>query len=395
MKTFAYIISYLIYLFSFLVPRNKSSLAFGSYRSGFSDNSKYLFLYLYRTHPELNIYWLSRNRQTIKHIRSLGLSAYWIYSPIGIWKALRAKYWFYNTYSSEIMFFLSGGATLINLWHGVGLKRCEFNINREGLLADRYVRRTFKERFYHPQAFQRPTYVLSSTNFQSEMFASAFRVSVEQCMNVGYPRNQILLKSKEEIRAFILRYEPKQTQQLVDILALYNLVYIYMPTWRDSQRDVFQVNIDLECISKILKEQNAVLLLKPHMMTVVDKLYNADNIILVDKDIDIYCVLPYTDVLITDYSSVLYDYLLIPDKQVILYLYDYTDYINMRDFYYPFDENVIGKRVETFNELAKTISTQDYKMNESDRQRILAKFWGKTMQKDVCENILKQIHAIP
>ena len=45
MKTLAYVICYLIYPFSFLIPRSKKCLAFGSYRGSFSDNSKYLFLY--------------------------------------------------------------------------------------------------------------------------------------------------------------------------------------------------------------------------------------------------------------------------------------------------------------------------------------------------------------
>ena len=142
MKTFAYLISYIVYFFSFLMPRSKSCFAFGSTAGGFSGNSKYLFIYMAEHYPNLEIYWLTRNRQTISQIRQLGLSAYWIYSPVGIWKALRAKYWFFNTYSAEIMFFLSGGATLVNLWHGVGLKRCEFNIIQEGgALADRYVHR--------------------------------------------------------------------------------------------------------------------------------------------------------------------------------------------------------------------------------------------------------------
>lgn len=277
------------------------------------------------------------------------------------------------------------------MWHGVGLKRCEFNIIHEGALADRYVRKTFKERFYHPQCFQRPSYVLSTTDFQSKLFASAFRIPINQCLNLGYPRNSLLLQSKEDIRAFVEKYEPSNTKELINQLTSYNKVYIYMPTLRDSQLEIFTQNMDLERMSKILQTQNAMLLLKPHPVTIVDNIFQTDNIRLIDNSVDVYGILPFTDVLITDYSSILYDYILMPEKQVILYLYDYDDYVHERDFYYPFSDNIVGKIVNSFEELQEAISSQNYIMEESERQRILDKFWGDTMQHDVCENIIKHV----
>ena len=390
MKTLAYIICYLIYPFSFLVTRSKKQLAFGSYRGSFSDNSKYLFIYAAEHCPELEICWLSVNRQTVKKVRALGLPAYWVLSPVGVWKAIRAKYWFINSYASDIMFCLSGGATIVNLWHGVGLKLCEFNIT-SGALADRYVRKTFKERFYHPECFKRPEFLVSSTAFQSKLFASSFRIPLDKCLELGYPRNAILQKPKEEILAFVRKYEPKETLQLIETCSKYDKVYIYMPTWRDSQRDVFAQQMDLQKLSEVLKKQNALLLLKPHPNTIVDNISQADNIVLVERTVDVYGILPFTNVLITDYSSILYDYILMPKKDVILYLYDYKEYVKERDFYYPFDENVVGKKVETFDDLVNVISTQDYRMDEKDRQRILDRFWGETMKMDSSKEILDKV----
>lgn len=390
MKTLAYIICYLIYPFSFLVPRSKKQLAFGSYRGSFSDNSKYLYLYALTHLTDKKVSWLSVNRQTVHRLRTLGLPAYWVLSPIGVWKALRAKYWFVSAYTSDIMYCLSGNATVVNLWHGVGLKYCEFNITT-GPLADRYVRKTFKERFYHPESFRRPDYVLTSTECQTRMMKTAFRVPVERCLELGYPRNAILTQPKENVLAFVDKYEPKETKQLIDKCSQFDKVYIYMPTWRDSQKDVFAQHMDLRKLSEVLKEQNALLLLKPHPNTIVDNIYQADNIILVERTVDIYGVLPFTDVLITDYSSILYDYLLMPAKQVILYLYDYDEYVKERDFYYPFDENVVGKQVNTFAELVNVIDEQDYQMDEKDRQRILDIFWGETMKMDSSNAIIEHI----
>ncbi len=390
MKTLAYIICYLIYPFSFLVPRSKKQLAFGSYRGSFSDNSKYLYLYALTHLKDKQVSWLSVNRKTIKHLRSLGLPAYWVLSPIGVWKALRAQYWFVNSYSSDIMYCLSGGASIINLWHGVGLKRCEFNV-KNGALAERFVKQTFKERFYHPESFKRPDYLLSSTEFQSKMFASAFRIPIEKCLNLGYPRNEILKKDQEEVLNFIKQYEPASTLSLIEKTSHFKKVYIYMPTWRDSQKNVFAQQMDLRKLSEVLKKQNALLLLKPHPNTIVDNIFEADNIVLVERTVDVYGVLPFTDVLITDYSSILYDYILMPHKNVILYLYDYEEYVQERDFYYPFDENVVGKQVSTFADLMNVMDTQDYRMDEKDRQRILDRFWGETMKMDSSKEILDKV----
>ncbi len=390
MKTLAYIICYLIYPFSFLVPRSKKQLVFGSYRGSFCDNSKYLYLYALTQLKDKQISWLSVNRQTVKRLRSLGLPAYWVLSPIGAWKALRAKYWFVSAYTSDIMYCLSGHATVVNLWHGVGLKYCEFNITT-GPLVDRYVKKTFKERFYHPESFRRPDYLLSSTECQTRMMSTAFRVPVEYCMELGYPRNEILTQTQKEILDFVQRYEPDSTLQLITKIKEYNAVYIYMPTWRDSQKDVFAQHMDLRELSEVLKKQNAILLLKPHPNTIVDNIYQVDNIVLIERTVDIYGVLPFTDVLITDYSSILYDYILMPDKQVILYLYDYNEYVKERDFYYPFDENVVGKKVDSLETLVEVINKQDYVMEEQERQRILDRFWGDTMKLDSSKAILERV----
>ena len=390
MKTLAYIVCYLLYPFSFLIPRSKKRLAFGCYRGGFSDNSKYLFIYAAAHCKDLDVCWLSVNRQTVKHVRSLGLPAYWVLSPIGAWKALRAKYWFINSYTSDIMYCLSGNATVINLWHGVGLKRCEFNIQNGGL-ADRYVKKTFKERFYHPESFRRPDYLLSSTEFQSVMFAKAFRVSEERCLELGYPRNQILTWSKEQVLAFVERYEPKETTELIQRMESFDKVFIYMPTWRDSQLNIFTQQFDLEALNKVLVEQNALVLLKPHPNTQTNEVTGYSNIILVNRTTDVYGVLPFTDVLITDYSSILYDYLLMPKKETILFLYDYDEYVRDRDFYYPFDENVVGKKVVSFEELLQCIKYGDYKSSADEKNAIIDKFWGETVNLNASEEILKRV----
>ena len=393
MKLIAYFICYLIYPLSFLFPRSKRKYVFGSYRGSFADNAKYLFIYSVENGDKSNRYlWLSTSRATVRKVRSLGLPAYWVLGPRGIWHALTSRYWLFNSYTSDIMFCLSGGAVCINLWHGVGLKRIEFN-TVSGPLADRYSKKNRKDVFCHPESFRRPDWLLTSTPFQTSMFAKAFRLPESKCLELGYPRNWILNADEKARIQYVDLYEPAQTREFIDsIKGKYNKVYVYMPTWRDSQRTVFTQSMDLEKLNGILAAKNALLILKPHANVILtDTLGSLSNIVLADPKSDIYPILPYAHVLITDYSSILYDWLLMEGKDVILYLYDYKEYVRERDFYYPFDENVAGCRAQTFDELCSLIESGQHTIDTDERKRIVEKFWGKTASYDSSAKILKFI----
>ena len=393
MKFLAYLICYAIYPFSFLFVRNKKKLAFGSFRNAFNDNAKYLFIYFQNQRKDLNSAWLSLSKKTVNEVRAKGLKAYYTLSFKGLWHALTAKYWFYNSYSSDIMYAFSGGAVGINLWHGVGLKKIEFNID-SGALAARFQKRSLKEMYYHPESFRKPDWVLTSTPFQTDMFAPAFRIPKSQCLELGYPRNEILICDNEKRRNFINLYEPEATSQLLSRLRNggYDKVFIYMPTWRDSQRDIFVQSFDLKKMDDILKANNSLLLLKPHSNTRVDAstIRNYQNIQLLNADMDVYPILPHIDVLITDYSSILYDFILMENHDVILYLYDYDDYVKDRELFYPFDENVVGTRAMNFDELCRCIQQGDFKIDETQRKMILKRFWGDNYSQSPSQMIMSR-----
>lgn len=390
-KFILYLLGYFIYPFSFLFPRTSKLWVFGSYRGGFSDNSKYLYIYATSHYPTVKSVWISTKRQTVAKIRGLGMRAYFIGNPVGLWYALRARFWFYNAYTSDILFFASGGATCVNLWHGVGLKKIEFCI-KDGPLAKRYVEKRFWERFYYPQVFRRPDFFLSSNDFQSVKFAEAFRVSKDRCLNLGYPRNEILTMPEADRKAFIDCFEPAATAALIEKTKEYKRVYIYMPTWRDSQKDLFTQVLDVAKLNELMQAQQALLILKPHPNTVVDAflLKGFSHIVFMDSVVDVYTVLPYTDVLITDYSSILYDYILMDNKSIVLYIYDYEQYVNGRDFNYPFLENVVGIQTHSFEELSQCLSAIPQPISPEDLKWVRERFWGQRYS-DVPREILHKV----
>lgn len=388
-KFIGYLICYCIYPFSFLFPRSRNKWAFGSFRGAFIDNAKYMFIYASNQLRDKNCAWLSIKRSTVKSVRSKGMKAYHILSPRGIWFALTSKYWIYNAYSSDIMFCLSGNAVCVNLWHGLSMKRIEFRIT-SGALADRFLKKTFKERFHHPETFKRPDYVLSSSEYFTQSFAESFRIPTEQCLEFGYPRNEILLWDETDRMAFVERYEPVETKHLLDRLkgGTFDKVYIYLPTWRDAQRDLFVKDFDLKRMDAVMREHHALLLLKPHANTFVEPGIDKGltNVSFIPSTIDIYPVLPYVDVLITDYSSVTFDFSLMPGKNIILYPYDYEEYKLDRAFDYPYDDLVVGKKVFDFESLVAAMVSGENYMPEEQRQRFVAECWADH-QSGACEKI--------
>lgn len=377
MKFFAYLICYCIYPFSFLFPRRKKKWAFGSFRGAFNDNAKYLFIHASEHMPEITSAWISINKDTVREIRAKGLRAYHVFSLKGIGYALTSKYWFFNAYSSDIMFCLSGGAKQVNLWHGLPLKRIEFDID-SGLLADRYVKKTLKERYYHPEVFRRPDYMVTSTDLFSEVFARSFRVSPDRCLGFGLARNGILTWSEEKRMAFIKRYEPTATMDLIAELKRYEKVFIYMPTWRDSQSDFIAVGFDFGALDSALADNNALFIIKPHANTTVDSdaIAGLNHIKLLPTTMDVYPILPYSDVLVTDYSSIMYDYILMEKKDVILYLFDYQEYINERPFIWPFDEMSYGHRAYDFATLLNLVCDHALCPDEDAKAVLADKCWG-------------------
>ena len=390
-----YTICYLGYPLSFLFVRNPKKYAFGSFRGSFNDNAKYLFIYTCHHHKDIDAVWLSLDKHTVEQVRSKGLKAYCTYTPKGIWHALTSRYWFFNAYTSDIMFCLSGGAICINLWHGVGIKRIEYNITT-GPLALRYQKKDWKEVFFHPESFRKPNYVISSSPFQNHFFSTSFHITENRCLMTGYPRNTILLDDDKERMHFVEKYEPTSSLEMIKRLKQYKKVLVYMPTWRDSQRSLFVENMDLHALNEVLAKHNELLILKPHAnVSVSSNDFTYSNICFFDGKDDIYPILPYTNVLITDYSSIIYDYLLMPDKDVILYINDYQEYVAMRDFFYPYDENVVGKRVHTFTELITCIEQHDYQLSSAERISLIDKFWGDTAYGNPSQRILEQVKSLP
>lgn len=381
--------------FSFITPRSKNKWLIGN-KTGWSDNSKYMCIYLKENNPEkLRIIWIAKSIVERDLVRSKGFEAYSKWSLKGLYHALTAKVFIFSSSVSDINYWAAGKAITVNLWHGVGLKKLGMK------QSDVYNPNDIITRIVTPFFYSQPTYFVGPSEIMARHFAECYNLSAEQMLQVGYPRCDFLLSKQEKVKNLIMKYESPELNKFLKKLRSYSKVFIYMPTFRDDQHDFIKASgINFAILDEILKEKNYLFILKLHPATRVGNLdlNEYKNVISVDKRLDIYPVLRHTDVLITDYSSIYYDYILMREKDVILFPFDYNDYIsNSRDLAFDYLENTLGPKAWSFDDLLHFIQNDNNKLESKEREVIIKKFWGDNYQcahKKIKNTILNKVSGV-
>lgn len=263
-----------------------------------------------------------------------------------------------HLFSSKYIFFTHGliidkfpkKQITINLWHGLLYKNIMKLLGKPEMLSD---------------------YVVGTSELSKVMFSKAFGVSKEQVTTTGYPRNDFLLKGKIEkeniINKLNLDFSP-------------NKLLLWMPTYRKSIKGDIRLdgidvdnpfcinNFDLYNFNMILKNHNAICLVKPHPMAeknnIEEKLTNVvfiDDNWINDKKLNLYEFVGCTDLLISDVSSIIIDYMLL-DNPIFCISEDFEEYKKTRGFYFEDIENKIPTEVlknqkiffEKLNQFLKT-----------------------------------------
>lgn len=385
------IVGWLIRPFSFITPRNKRKWIIGN-KTGWGDNSKYLRILLENNNENLRLIWIAKDKSGRDLVRGKGFEAYKKWSIKGIYHALTAGAYFYSSNINDINYWVSGKVFSINMWHGVGLKKLGMK------QSETYNPKDISTRIFTPFYYHQPSYFIGPSDMMARHFADCYNMTDKQMLKIGYPRCEYLLLDNEKRQKFIEKYESEKIIDLIDNLKIYSKVYVYMPTFRDDQHDfIKQAGFDFKRLNNILKEKNSILMLKLHPATRIGDVDfdNFSNLILLDKNIDIYPLLPSTDVLITDYSSIYYDYILMKDKDVILFPFDYKDYVeNSRDFAFDYLTFSPGIKAWNFDELYDIIK-EEPDLSFKERDKIIETFWGKNFEKPsmlIKETTKKNLH---
>ena len=336
---------FLIYCLVYFLPRNRRSWVFGSgVGVNFSDNAKYLFLYC-SSEKDINCYWITKNKDLVESLRNDGLNAYYKYSAKGLWLSLSSKVYVYDSRTGSINHWASAGAIKVNLWHGSPLKTIDRDItvkhNAFYIGNHTWGIKRYLVRMIMPEWFVVADLMIATSEKVKGYFNSAF--GCKKIEVTGYPRNDII--SNPSLYARYLVFE----QNIIDSISTEKTI-LYAPTFRDTNRFNREAPIEWGRLNDLLRKNDATFLIKLHRhdySMAIKEEYS--NIRVLDNESDMYPLFSKVDLLITDYSSIFFDFLL-TDKPVLFYPYDKEDYLTKdRSMYDEYDTVTPGHKAYDFN----------------------------------------------
>lgn len=329
-----------LFVLSFLTPRDEALWVFGSNGGeAFSDNSKYLYRYTAAEREHIRPVWLSRSEAVVEELREEGYEAYRTESLRGMWINLRAGTAFVSHGMPDVNRWCSGGARTVVLWHGIALKRIGWDGYKRQQLGEK-IKGHLKEKL-----FDRYDWLVVPSEAMIEPFSSAFHVSPDRILPLGYPRNDALTGT---LPAGL--EPPADDYEEFRELHEEGTTILYAPTKHSETGRRVADHLRLAELDDWLAERDAHLLLKPHPAEPIDLGGGFSRIVEVPQGLDVYPLLEHADVLLTDYSSLYFDYLLL-DRPVAFYPFDLEEYRSSRGFYLEYGDVTPGPIATEFDGL--------------------------------------------
>ncbi|WP_261131771.1 CDP-glycerol glycerophosphotransferase family protein [Bacillus sp. Marseille-Q3570] len=335
------------YLLGRIMPADQKLVMFESFLGKqYSDSPRAIYEYMLENHPDYKMYWSVDRRhlkffadKDVKYVRRFSIS----------WLLLmtRAKYWVSN---SRLPLWIPKPKHTIYLqtWHGTPLKRLAADMDEVHMPGTNT--RKYKENFLREAS--KWDYLVSPNAYSSEIFQRAFAFD-KKMIESGYPRNDFLINCND-------LENMNQLKERMN-LPMDKKIILYAPTWRDNQfyakgKYKFDLQLDLDKIREELGDEYIVLLRMHYLVAENLDLSGYEDFVYdfsFHEDIrELYLI---SDILITDYSSVFFDYANLK-RPMLFFVYDIDDYRdNLRGFYFDFEEKAPGPLTQTTEEIIKEI----------------------------------------
>lgn len=384
------ITSFILFLPLFLVlsfvPLNKRVWVFGSWRGEkYSDNSKYLLEFIKENYADkIRPVWLTRNKLILDKLKKDGKECYLFYSIKGAYYGLISGVLVMSTSWIDLPFyaFLKRNKKLVQLWHGTPLRKLNLKSGsfKKRLLRNLFILYLGREYDMIAAATKKNIEILSLKN--------RFNVDAKYIKVTGQPRNDILFERSKNKSFLKKKYKEK--------------IFLYLPTWRKYKHDLFDKGYDFDPkkINDFLIKNNSYLVIKVHYNEFekykkVTQAWEKNKRILLSFVDDIYPFLPNVDVLLTDYSSVFFDYLLL-DKPIVFMPFDMSEY--SRDnggFYYDYNSITPGPKARNWEDvmifLKEIIEGED---SYKDKRKEINKMFNKFQDVRSSERVYMEIQKL-
>lgn len=265
--------------------------------------------------------------------------------------ALRAKYWISSVNIERGLKFKKKNTIYLNTWHGAGTKKIGNAVSK---------RNDFD--------FRNVDYMLVQSEYEMGIFQKDFRVKKESFLAVGYPRSDELFHvSDSTIKEIKLNLELPEDKNVI----------LYAPTWRESQNKGLSYDIapplNIETWEKKLSDKY-IILFRTHAFTT--KVLNLEfNNFVYDfsKYENVNHLLMISDILITDYSTIVFDYSIL-ERPFFCFGYDYQSYKEERGFYIDLNEEYPNGVQSSEDEVINLISNIDYMAQSKETKEFKDKY---------------------
>lgn len=319
---------------------------------GYSDSPKAMYEYML-TAPEYRDYrfvWCFKEPEKYDFLLKNGRTEIVKFRTVADNKALRrAKYWITN-YRMLNHQYPRKGQVYLQCWHGTPLKRLGYDIIESDNAMNSL--KEIKEK-YRTDA-RKFSYILSPSPFATEKFATAWNLNETgqrgKIIEKGYPRNDRLAVADEEERTRLRKELGVEDRKVI----------LYAPTWRDNQHTsgqgyTYKTEVDFDKLQKELGSEYIILFRAHYLVANSFDFGRYEGFV---KDVssypDINDLYIASDILVTDYSSVFFDFSIL-ERPVVFYMYDLDHYANeMRGFYLSIEE-LPGPIVNTEDDLIAEI----------------------------------------
>lgn len=312
----------------------------------YSDSPKYIYEYIGKNYPgQYNFVWVLDKKRKL---------------PYGgkIVKRLSIKYRYYLATSKYLVFNVKQpewfkhrkGMIFFECWHGTPLKRLGFDLKDVFGAAPNNKKKINK-------AVKSWDYLLSPNEFSSNCFNTCFLYDKSKMLEYGYPRNDILHSEEGKAMVPAIKAGLKIPSD--------KKVILYAPTWRDDEfyghgQYKFELKLNLDMMKEALGDEYIVLLRTHYFIadSVDTKAYGgfAVNVSRYDDIAELYLI---SDILITDYSSVFFDFGGLK-RPMLFYTYDLEKYRDiLHGFYMNMEDEVPGPMLYTTEEVITAIRNID------------------------------------
>ena len=285
---------------------------------GYHDNTKYLMAYFYEKKEK--VYWVSTKKNIDGSKRGIMSNSF-------ILKLLlpRVKVCFITHGYQNVCKSIPSAITIVNLWHGIALKKMGY----DSMLDIK----KFNLREKNP--YLRNDYLISSSDVTKRDMQSCMNLYPRKVLALGQPRTDILFeKGKDKVYCQSIKSDASKN---------YNTIFLYAPTFRDSggSEHIYRRIVDsfVSCAS-----DNSLLILRlhPEDKSIGEALIDGARNVMLSSTLDPIQDLLMADVLISDYSSIIFDFMIL-ERPIYLFTPDYSSYMSDRSgFYFDYDDIMKG-----------------------------------------------------